>query len=58
MLTGVEQGMIIEIYDYTGRKISFQLSINIYNQPNGVYLIRILSKSGKLVSQVKVVKVQ
>jgi len=50
--------MIIEIYDYTGRKISFQLSINIYNQPNGVYLIRILSKSGKLVSQVKVVKVQ
>lgn len=62
-LTGLEAGMLVEIYDYTGRKISsrltmdnFQLTINISNQPNGVYLIRILNTDGTLAGRKKVVK--
>jgi hypothetical protein len=62
-LTGLQQGMSIEMYDYTGRKLSSQLTIhdsqlviNISDQPNGIYLIRIVDKEGNLVSQKKVVK--
>ncbi|HTB31367.1 MAG TPA: T9SS type A sorting domain-containing protein, partial [Bacteroidia bacterium] len=64
-LSGLEQGMIVEIYDYTGRKINSRsvihnsdLAINISDQSNGVYLIRILDKNGILVSQKKMVKTQ
>ncbi len=62
-IAGLEQGQIVEIYDYTGRKISSLLTndnslltINISNQPNGVYLIRILDKEGNLMGTKKVVK--
>ncbi len=61
-LTGLTQGMLIEMYDYTGRKVTSisvndnTLQLNIYDQPNGVYLLRILSKEGILVGQKKVVK--
>jgi len=54
--------MIIEMYDYTGRKITtvsasdVTMQLNISNQANGIYLIRILDKDGTLVSQKKVVK--
>jgi hypothetical protein len=61
-LTGLTQGMMIEVYDYTGRKIStasaseISMQLNISTQPNGIYLIRIIDKSGTLVDQKKVVK--
>ncbi len=62
-LTGLTHDMTIEMYDYTGRKIlsqltidNSQLTINISDQPNGIYLIRILEKDGNLVSQKKVIK--
>jgi hypothetical protein len=61
-ISGLEKGMQIEIYDYIGRKISnaeaknTTLQLNIANQPNGIYLIRIISKEGDLVSESKVVK--
>ncbi len=62
-ITGLQNGMIIEIYDYRGRNISTQLTndnsqltINMFNQSNGIYLIRILDKDGNLVGQKKVVK--
>ncbi len=61
-LTGLEQGMAVEIYDYTGRKVSgiiasdITIELNISDQPNGIYLIRILDSSGNLVSRKKVVK--
>ncbi len=62
-IVGLEQGQTVEMYDYTGRKISsqvtidnYQLSINISSQPNGIYLIRIVDKDGNLVSTKKLVK--
>jgi hypothetical protein len=61
-LSGLEQGMIVDIYDYTGRKISTMvpgettLQVDLSGQSNGVYLVRILSKDGTLVSQKKIVK--
>jgi large repetitive protein len=61
-LMGVDKGMIIEVYNYTGRKLSTitatenPMLINIADQPNGVYLIRILDKNGNTVAQKKVVK--
>ncbi len=63
-ITGVAAGMLIELYDYTGRKISAisatneSMQFNISNQADGVYLIRITDKDGNLVSQKKVVKIQ
>jgi hypothetical protein len=61
-LSGLEQGQTIEMYDYTGRKISaissdnISMQLNIADQPVGIYLIRILDKDGNLVSQKKMVK--
>ncbi len=63
-IAGIMKGMIIEVYDYTGRKICFVNAneettwLNISTQPNGVYLIRILDKEGNLVSQKKVIKTE
>ena len=64
-VTGIEQGQTVEMYDYTGRKISSQLlitnysvQINLSSQANGIYLIRILDKDGNMVRQQKVVKTQ
>jgi len=61
-IAGIEKGMLIEIYDYTGRKIStimasdITMQFNLSSQANGIYLIRILSQDGAVVSQKKVVK--
>ncbi len=61
-LTGLTQGMTVEMYDYTGRKISSisasdtTMQLNISTEPTGIYLIRILGRDGNLVSQKKVVK--
>jgi hypothetical protein len=63
-IAGVEAGMIVEIYDYTGRRISTisasnnKLQLNIADQSNGIYLIRILSRDGNFVSEKKLVKTQ
>ncbi len=63
-ISGLAKGMLIEVYDYTGRKVSLiaandiTMQLNIADQPNGVYFIRMLDKDGNLVSQKKVVKVQ
>ncbi len=62
-IDGLESGMIVEIYDFTGRKLNSpvainnsQSTINLSNEPNGIYLIRILDKDGNLVGQKKIVK--
>ncbi len=62
-INGLENGMLVEMYDYTGRKISeqkvvdnMQLIMDITNKDNGVYLIQVLNKDGVLVGQKKVVK--
>jgi hypothetical protein len=61
-ITGLEQGMIVEVYDYTGRRISIitasdlTVQVNISDQPNGIYLIRIVNKTGALIDQKKVIK--
>ena len=63
-LSGLDKGMIVEIYDFTGRKVSSlsandaTIQLNIYDQPNGIYLIRILDTVGNLVDMKKVVKTQ
>ncbi len=53
----------VEIYNMLGQKVYTESSIhgpqstiNISDQPNGIYLIRILDNNGNLVSQKKVVK--
>jgi len=61
-VTGVEKGMMVELYDYTGRKISSteagdaNVAVNIVNEDSGIYLLRVLTKDGALVSASKVVK--
>ncbi len=64
-ITGLQADMRIELYDYTGRKIgsqsiirNSQSIINISDQPNGIYLIRITDKDGVFLAQKKVVKTQ
>jgi hypothetical protein len=63
-ISGLDKGMIIELYDYLGRRISSSIAsettarLNIADQPNGLYLVRILAKDGTLVTQKKVVKTQ
>ena len=63
-VSGFQQGMIVEIYDYTGKKVSafltsdITMQLDISDQPNGIYLIRLLSKDGNLVSLKKMVKTQ
>jgi hypothetical protein len=59
----VSDQLSVEIYNMLGQKVYSQstmhqpqFSINIADQPNGVYLIRILDKDGNLVSRKKVVK--
>jgi hypothetical protein len=61
-ISGLEKGMIIEMYDYTGKLISNSVAndqtmqFNLSDQANGVYLIRIINTDGTLVSMKKVIK--
>ena len=63
-VAGLKAGMVVEMYDYTGRKITgftasgSSMQFNITDQPNGIYLVRILAADGSLVSEKKVVKTQ
>ncbi|HTA26396.1 MAG TPA: T9SS type A sorting domain-containing protein, partial [Bacteroidia bacterium] len=61
-IKGVEQGDIIQIYDYAGRLVrtgnadKSDMIYNLTDQPNGIYLIRIISTDGTLISQKKLIK--
>lgn len=64
-IAGISQGQTIELYDYTGKKISSTIANNssamqfdITNKANGIYLIRILNKDGSLAAKNKIVKTQ
>ncbi len=63
-IAGMDAGMIVEMYDYTGRMVTRHaatdetMQLNLSGQANGIYLIRILDNTGNLVSQQKVVKTQ
>ncbi len=63
-IAGIERGMIVEVYDYIGRKVSAisatneTMQVNISTEPNGIYLIRITDKNGVPLDQKKIVKVK
>ncbi len=63
-VAGVEDGMMIELYDAIGRKISVitavneTMQINISDQADGIYLIRIIDKKGNFVTDKKMIKIQ
>ena len=63
-ISGLTQGMQVDVFDYTGRRVSsltaaeLTMHLNIAEQPNGIYLIRISDKDGNIVAQKKVVKTQ
>ncbi len=62
-VTGLDKGMSVELYDYLGRKVdykfrisNYELTINISDWADGIYLIRVLDKNGNLAAQKKVLK--
>jgi hypothetical protein len=61
-IAGIQPGMYIELYDYTGKLITaiaakkITMLLDVTDQPDGLYLIRLLTKDGTLVSQQKIVK--
>lgn len=64
-IRGLQKGMIMEVYDYTGRMVSNitatsdeTMQFNMSNHPNGIYFVRIISQDGMLVSQEKIIKMQ
>ncbi|HTB31116.1 MAG TPA: T9SS type A sorting domain-containing protein [Bacteroidia bacterium] len=63
-IVGLKKGMMIEVYDFTGRLVSniaaydVMINCNLSNQANGLYFVRIISQDGALISQQKIVKVQ
>jgi uncharacterized repeat protein (TIGR03803 family) len=63
-ITGLQSGMYIEVYDYTGRLVSNttvsieNMQVNLSEMPNGIYLVRMMSAGGTLVKQTKIVKVE
>lgn len=62
IITGIEKGQIIEVYDALGQKVNSTTADNttIYfdmsDKPNGTYLIQILNKDGTIKTQKKVIK--
>ena len=63
-ITGLLKGQIIELYNYTGQKLSAAISdkntiqFDISNYANGIYLVRILNKDGSVFTTKKVVKME
>ncbi len=63
-VTGILQGQTVEIYNYTGQKLSSTLSdkssmqFDISNNTDGIYLIRILNKNGSPFATKKIVKTE
>lgn len=62
VVTGIEAHQVIELFNYTGQKISSTMAQNATMQldmssfPNGIYLIRILDKNNSVVSTKRLVK--
>lgn len=63
-VSGLTKGLIVEVYDYTGRKLSsisasdVTMQLNLANYPNGTYLVRVLLNDGSLIGENKIVKMQ
>jgi hypothetical protein len=61
-LTGLRQGQLVDIYDYTGQKLSSSLvdksvmNFDISSKPDGVYLISIQNKDGSHINKSFVLK--
>ncbi len=62
-ISGLRNGQIVEVYNYLGQKISNKIAtnsiqqINICNQSDGIYFVRILNVEGNIAGERKVVKV-
>lgn len=66
-VSGITQGQVIDLYNSTGQKILSTISpahsgpsanFDISNQPNGIYLLRILNKDGSVVAVKKILKTE
>jgi large repetitive protein len=61
-IDGLTEGQVIEVYNYLGQSISNTVANNetmhfdISTHSNGIYLVRILTREGILVTQKKIVK--
>jgi hypothetical protein len=62
-IKGLKPGMLIELYNGIGQKVSSSVAgdedtmqFNISTQPNGIYLVRIMSQDGTFIVEKKVVK--
>ena len=61
-VSGLIQGQMIELYNDLGQKLNSSIADNttmyfdISTKPDGVYLVRILSKDGTLATQKKIIK--
>ena len=65
-VSGITQGQIFVVYNCLGQKIETRnvasmqttIHIDISNQPNGIYLLRIQNKDGSIVAEKKVLKTE
>jgi hypothetical protein len=61
-ISGLAKGFTVELYNYMGEKINSNTventtaQFNISPEPNGIYLVRIISKDGKLIDERKLIK--
>jgi len=61
-ISGLSKGLLIELYNYTGQNVISTIAedatthFNISNLPNGIYLVRVLSITGDIILQSKIVK--
>ncbi len=63
IVSGTQAGQVVEVYNYTGQKISSTRADNngtmhfdISGQANGIYMLRILNSNGSLLTEKKIVK--
>jgi hypothetical protein len=62
-ISGLTKGYIVELYNYVGQELNSNvvadptMQFNIADKPNGIYLVRIITKDGQLVEQAKLIKV-
>ena len=63
-ISGLNKGMIVELYNYTGEKTESNIAdngamqFNIADKASGIYLVRITSKDGKVVEQSRIFKTE
>ncbi len=61
-ISGVSQGQVIELYNNFGQKLTTTvvnytcMHLDISNQPEGIYLIRIQNKNGDVIATKKILK--